>query len=113
MYDLPPDLPRLRTLETYLAMLLGDVRDRIGKIEQQQATSAPRRALPDKPEYVLSYLRERGQPIADSVHLGDCKQVSHHTRPLTRDQALQAITSGGIRACEICRPDSSLGVLDS
>ncbi|MEU6877651.1 DUF6233 domain-containing protein [Streptomyces sp. NPDC046712] len=34
------------------------------------------------------------------------------TQPLTREQALQAIASGGIRACEICRPDSDLGVLD-
>lgn len=113
MYDLPTDLPRLRTLETYLDMLLGDVRDRIGKIEQQQVAAKPVRALPDAPAYVLSYLRKRGQPVADSVHLGDCRQVSHHTRPLTREQALQAITSGGIRACEICRPDSELGVLDS
>jgi len=112
VYDLPTDLPRLRTLETYLAMLLGDVCERIAKIEQQQKAAAPRRALPDRPEYVLSYLRERGQPVADSVHLGDCEQVSHHTRPLAREQALQAITGGGLRACEICRPDSELGVLD-
>ncbi|MFE7710569.1 hypothetical protein ACFU6I_33375 [Streptomyces sp. NPDC057486] len=36
MYDLPPDLPRLRTLETYLAMLLAQVRQRIGDVEQQE-----------------------------------------------------------------------------
>lgn len=112
MYDLPPDLLRLRTLETYLAMLLGDVRERIAKAEQQQAAAAPVRARLEGPAYVLSYLRERGQPVVDSVHLGDCRQASHHTRPLTREQALQAITSGGIRACEICRPDSELGVLE-
>ncbi|MFJ6578356.1 DUF6233 domain-containing protein [Streptomyces sp. NPDC091368] len=112
MYDLPPDLLRLRTLETYLAMLLGDVRERIAKTEQQEAAAAPVRARLDGPPYVLSYLRERGQPVVDSVHLGDCRQTSHHTRPLTREQALQALTAGGIRACEICRPDSELGILD-
>ncbi|MFE5941543.1 DUF6233 domain-containing protein [Streptomyces sp. NPDC056480] len=35
-----------------------------------------------------------------------------HRRPLSRDDARQALTDGGIRACEICRPDSELGILD-
>ncbi|MER7517760.1 DUF6233 domain-containing protein [Streptomyces sp. NPDC126499] len=112
MYDLPPDLPRLRTLETYLAMLLGDVRDRIRKAEQQQAAAVSARTLPAGPGFVLSFLRKGGQAHADSVHLDDCTMASRHTRPLDRDQALQAITTGGIRACEICRPDSELGVLE-
>ncbi len=72
----------------------------------------PVRQLPTGPTWVLSYLRQRGQPVEDSVHLGDCRMASHHAKPLTREQALQAITSGGIRACEICRPDSDLGVLE-
>ncbi|MER6098325.1 DUF6233 domain-containing protein [Streptomyces sp. NPDC001728] len=50
--------------------------------------------------------------VADSVHRGDCRLASHHTEPLTREQARQAITSGGIPACGICRPDSELGVLE-
>lgn len=110
--DLPPDLPRLRTLETWLTYTLHRVRVRISEVEQREADMRPRRPLPDGPSWVLSYLRERGQPVADSVHVGDCRMASHHTRPLSREQALRAITSEGIRACEICRPDSGLGVLE-
>ncbi|MFE9738799.1 DUF6233 domain-containing protein [Streptomyces sp. NPDC006477] len=76
---------------------------------RERASRLPRL---EGPEFLLSYLRAGGQPKADSVHLGDCRMVSHHTKPLDRDQARQAITSGGIRACEICRPDSELGVLE-
>ncbi|MFE5628288.1 DUF6233 domain-containing protein [Streptomyces sp. NPDC056463] len=32
--------------------------------------------------------------------------------PLSCDEARRALTDGGIRACEICRPDSELGILD-
>lgn len=110
--DLPPDLPRLRTLETWLAYSLHRVQARISEVEQREADMRPRRQLPDGPTWVLSYLRVRGQATEDSVHLGGCKMASHHTRALTREQALRAITAGGIRACEICRPDSELGVLD-
>ncbi|MFK4225324.1 DUF6233 domain-containing protein [Streptomyces sp. NPDC019890] len=34
-----------------------------------------------------------------------------HTKPLTREQALRAITEEGITACAYCRPDTDLGVL--
>jgi hypothetical protein len=109
---LPPDLPRLRTLETWLTYVLADVRARIAKIEQQEAAAAPVRARREPPQWVLSYLRQGGRPVPDSVHRGDCHMVSGHTRPLTREQALHALTDGRIRACAICRADTELGLLE-
>lgn len=34
------------------------------------------------------------------------------TRPLTREQAVEALTAQGVRPCPLCRPDTALGVLD-
>ncbi|MGW7433330.1 DUF6233 domain-containing protein [Streptomyces sp. NPDC054861] len=112
MSELPPDLPRLRTLEHWLVLSLDRVRSRIAEIETREAAMRPVRVLPAGPGWVLSYLRERGRPVADSVHIGDCKLAGPHRKPLNQDEARQAITAGGIRACEICRPDSDLGILD-
>ncbi|MFB7589392.1 DUF6233 domain-containing protein [Streptomyces sp. NPDC056169] len=109
---LPPDLPRLRVLETWAEIMLGEIRRRIAEAEQWEAAMRPVRPLPEGPTWVLSYLREGGQPVADSVHVGGCSMASRHTRSLDREQAREALASHGIRACEICRPDSELGILD-
>jgi len=110
-----PTSPELEKLRFLYRVQLGQVAQterwieaELGKLRERAA----RQPLPAGPEYVLSYLRAGGHATADSVHLGDCRMVSHHTKPLDRDQARQAITSGGLRACEICRPDSELGVLE-
>ncbi|WP_031086784.1 DUF6233 domain-containing protein [Streptomyces sp. NRRL WC-3549] len=112
MSDLPPDLPRLRTLEHWLALSLDRVRARIAEVETRETAMRPVRVLPQGPEWVMSYLRVRGSPLADSVHIGDCKLAGPQKRPLSGDDARRALTEGGIRACEVCRPDSELGILD-
>ncbi|MFE5940560.1 DUF6233 domain-containing protein [Streptomyces sp. NPDC056470] len=112
MSELPPDLPRLRTLEHWFVLSLDRVRRKIAEVETHEAAMRPVRTLPDGPGWVLSYLRERGRPVADSIHIGDCRLAGKNIRPLGPDEARRAITTGGIRACEICRPDSELGILD-
>ncbi|MGW2305882.1 DUF6233 domain-containing protein [Streptomyces sp. NPDC001809] len=112
MSELPPDLPRLRTLEHWLVLSLDRVRERIAEIETREAALRPVRALPEGPGWVLSFLREGGRPIADSIHIGDCRLAARHRKPLSREEARRALTAGGIRACDICRPDSELGILD-
>lgn len=110
-----PELEKLRFLYFLYRVQLGQVAQTERWIEAELAKvreRASRRPLPAGPAFVLSYLRVGGKATADSVHLGDCAMVSHHTRPLDEQQARQAVTSGGIRACEICRPDSELGVLE-
>jgi hypothetical protein len=108
----PPDLPRLRILETWAEVMLREIRQRIAEAERKEAATRPVRTRPEGPTWILGYLRRGGQPVADSVHLGGCHLASGHTRPLDRDQAREALTTGGIRACDICRPDSELGILD-
>ncbi|WP_329274045.1 DUF6233 domain-containing protein [Streptomyces sp. NBC_00691] len=112
MSELPPDLPRLRTLEHWLVLSLDRVRERIAEVETREAALRPVRALPEGPGWVLSFLREGGRPVADSIHIGDCRLAARHRKPLSREEARRALTDGGMRACEICRPDSELGILD-
>lgn len=112
MLDLPTDLAQLRVLERFAELLLSEVRARITQVERQQAALRPVRALPQGPEWVLSYLRQNGLPVEDSVHRSDCRMASRHTRPLTRDDAVRALTTTRITACPICRPDTDLGLLD-
>ncbi len=88
------------------------VRHRIAEVETREAALRPVRQLPEGPGWVLSFLREGGRPVPDSVHIGDCRLAARHRKPLSRDEARRALTDGGIRACEICRPDSELGILD-
>ncbi|MEK9523988.1 DUF6233 domain-containing protein [Streptomyces venezuelae] len=110
-----PTSPELEKLRFLYRVQLGQVAQTERWIEAELAKVreiAARRSLPAGPAFVLSYLRVGGKATADSVHLGDCRMVSHHTKPLDEQQARQAITAGGLRACEICRPDSELGVLD-
>ncbi|MFF2306040.1 DUF6233 domain-containing protein [Streptomyces sp. NPDC058128] len=112
MSELPPDLPRLRTLEHWLVLSLARVRERIAEVETREAALRPVRPRPEGPGWGLSFLREGGRPVADSIHIGDCPMTAPHRRPLSREEARQALTAGGIRACDICRPDSELGILD-
>ncbi|MFE5618303.1 DUF6233 domain-containing protein [Streptomyces sp. NPDC056524] len=112
MSELPPDLPRLRTLEHWLVLSLDRVRRRIAEVETREAAMRSVRVLPEGPGWVMSYLRVGGRPVADSVHMGDCALAGPQKRPLSSDDARRALTEGGIRACEICRPDSELGILE-
>ncbi|MFF9150506.1 DUF6233 domain-containing protein [Streptomyces sp. NPDC014861] len=59
---------------------------------------------------MLGYLRERGRPVPDRIHLGDCRMTAKHTEPLTRDQARDILTQGKISACPFCQPDAELGL---
>ncbi|APE26745.1 DUF6233 domain-containing protein [Streptomyces venezuelae] len=111
---LPPDLPRLRTLEHWLTLSLDRVRARIAEVEAREASLRPVRQRAERPGWVLSYLREGGRPVADSVHIDGCRLAASHQKPLTCEEARRALADGRVRACEICRPDSEheLGILE-
>ncbi|MFG3043293.1 DUF6233 domain-containing protein [Streptomyces sp. NPDC048330] len=64
------------------------------------------------PGWDLSYLREKGRRVPDSVHIDDCRMAGKNTGPLTRDEARQILSEGSAAPCAICRPDSDLGLLD-
>jgi hypothetical protein len=108
--DLPPDLPRLRTLETWLAMTLDRVRQQIATEEALTAERAARQAPPPPPEWELELDLGR-RPVR--VHVGGCSMGGKGFRrhALTREAALRALAEH-LDACQYCRPDADLGVLD-
>ncbi|GFE19991.1 DUF6233 domain-containing protein [Streptomyces nigrescens] len=108
MSELPPDLPRLRTLETWLQLTLDQVRQAI-TVAQQQAALQQRAVPPPPPDWVLQLrIDGEGQPIA--VHVGGCRTAGRRARPISRDQAMRAIAEG-LEPCGLCRPDTELGIL--
>ncbi|WP_438489605.1 DUF6233 domain-containing protein [Streptomyces sp. S186] len=108
MHDLPPDLPRLRTLETWLQLTLDHVRQAIVIAEQREA-QRQRATPPPSPDWLLQLSIGAGsQPIA--VHVGGCSSAGRRARPIGRDQAMRALAEG-LEACVLCRPDTELGIL--
>ena len=111
MTDLPPDLLRLRTLETWLALTLDDVRRAIAHAEQrEQERQRGIEARPAPPDWLLELGLNRESPPVQ-VHVGGCWNAGKRTRGIGRDEALRALADG-IKACGACRPDSELGFLD-
>ena len=110
MQDLPPDLPRLRTLETWLNHTLDRVRQAIAAAEQREAERQRGiAARPSKPDWLIEQSLNGRQAVY--VHVGGCHMAGKRSRGVDRDQALRALAEG-VDACSHCRPDTELGVLD-
>ncbi|MFF4828238.1 DUF6233 domain-containing protein [Streptomyces sp. NPDC001312] len=111
MNDLPMDLPRLRTLETWLLLTLDRVRQQIAQAERrEQERQRGIEARPPEPEWMLEHgLNRDALPI--TVHVGGCHMAGKRRKGVPRDVALRALTEG-VQACGHCRPDAELGFLD-
>ncbi|MGW0614786.1 DUF6233 domain-containing protein [Streptomyces sp. NPDC002788] len=111
MTDLPPDLLRLRTLETFLVLLLDEVRRAVAAAELREAERQRGvEARPPTPDWLIERGLDRDSaPIY--VHVGDCWNAGKRSRGVERDRALRALAEG-VMACPQCRPDSALGYLD-
>jgi hypothetical protein len=109
--DLPPDLPRLRTLETWLALSLEQVRARITQVERQERERQRGEAhRPPVPDWTIETGIGAGHaPLY--VHVGGCHMAGKRQRPVARDQAMRALVDG-VEPCGHCRPDTALGVLE-
>lgn len=110
---MPPEerLAALRFLLRVQERDLARTRAWIRAEEQRAAEHARRRPPPPPPDWAVEYGPSgRTQPLA--VHTGECWRSDFRMRPLTREQALEAITRRGLEACIMCRPDAQLGVLD-
>lgn len=103
-------LDQLHFLRRYLLQELARVDGWIKQEEERAAAIARRTPLP-VPDWVLSYPRAGSTTRPDAVHVGDCGMAGKRTKPISRDQALRAL-SEGVEPCPFCRPDSELGVLD-
>ncbi|MFI9819934.1 DUF6233 domain-containing protein [Streptomyces sp. NPDC052013] len=110
MTDLPPDLLRLRTLETFLQLLLGEVRRAIAYAEQREAERQRSiEARPPTPDWLLELGLNRASPV--QVHVGGCWNAGKRSKGIGREDALRALADG-IKACGACRPDNELGYLE-
>ncbi|MFJ9924344.1 DUF6233 domain-containing protein [Streptomyces rubiginosohelvolus] len=118
--DLPPDLPRLRTLETWAATYLTRIRARIAAVERQQVQQPLRQAPAEGRASVAA--RCRSGPGADTglVSGGGRYRGSRHGDPagwlLGRGRSLVPVSAERARAemadgaqpCVVCRPDRVL-----
>lgn len=109
MFDLPPDLPRLRTLELWHRLWLDRIQQAIAEAEADEQRQQ-KEAAHTRP--VVGWRIER-RHMTDNrdgyLHVGDCHMGGG--RACTREQALEALAAGVV-ACEFCRPDTELGVLE-
>ncbi|MGO4635010.1 DUF6233 domain-containing protein [Streptomyces sp. 2RAF24] len=80
-------------------------------MEKREAAMRPVRTLPEGPGWVVAYLRERGRRVPAAVHIGDCTLAGKNKESVSGDEARRILTEGRIPGCEICRPDSELGIL--
>ncbi|MFE6977232.1 DUF6233 domain-containing protein [Streptomyces sp. NPDC057682] len=109
MYDLPSDLPRLRTLEHQLSIWLGHIRAAIAAAEQREAERRQgEERRPPVPDWIVELGIGVGRPPSE-VHAGHCYAAGKRRRAIDRDEA-RALLASGVRACTRCRPDTDLGM---
>lgn len=118
MSDLPPDLPRLRTLQTYLGLQLQQVNARIEDLEKTARTPdaspspPPAKSGPEAAQgAALAELRwwrfvpNRGTP-GGVLHRGDCHLASGGA--LLNLTEARLILDEGARPCDGCCPEVRL-----
>ncbi|MCR8943949.1 DUF6233 domain-containing protein [Streptomyces sp. OUCMDZ-4982] len=112
MIDLPPDLPRLRTLRTWHEQCLREIDHAIAAAEEQahvERQAQERRAAAAPPPWMVGLQDITGTP--EELHQGGCIMWAHRRRKaVTRDEARELLAAG-IRACQFCKPDLELGIL--
>lgn len=105
--DLPPDLPRLHTLRTYLQVQLAHVDAAIRHHEQQTRINTPP-AVHEPPPWLAEY-GIGGERTIVQIHRGDCAMTGNRTRAISEQEARAGVADVG--ACQYCRPDTALGIL--
>ncbi|MFJ5548746.1 DUF6233 domain-containing protein [Streptomyces sp. NPDC093225] len=110
MSVLPPDLPRLRTLVTYLRGELKRTEAALAAAEEAETQEAVRRLPPEPPAWLIERGIGTGRP-AIRLHVGGCWDTGKRSIPATTEQVRHLLTEG-VPACPHCRPDTALGVLE-
>ncbi|GAA1906154.1 DUF6233 domain-containing protein [Streptantibioticus ferralitis] len=115
---LPPDLYRLRTLQTYLRLQLDAVNTHIEQLEQvrrtkeqharrstRQREEAPSTAVPDDGLRWWRFAPDRSGRGGGTLHRGDCHSGAGALLSLAE---ARAILAEGARPCQNCRPEDRL-----
>ncbi|MCL7382123.1 DUF6233 domain-containing protein [Streptomyces sp. 35G-GA-8] len=98
-----PRLAALRFLERVQLRDLERTRHWIAAEEGRAAETATTQPQPPPPEWVVD---------RKIVHSGDCWAADKRSQAITRKQAIEALTQHQKQPCDVCRPDTSLSVLD-
>ncbi|MFE9850371.1 DUF6233 domain-containing protein [Streptomyces sp. NPDC005576] len=110
MYDLPPDLPRLHTLRTWIALQLDHIDKAIAAAERETAPArqpAVERTVEPPPTPDWGITRQgRGAPVTE-IHRGDCWAYAGRMEPISREQAIAELRAG-VQPCDVCRPEQEL-----
>ncbi|GGU84338.1 hypothetical protein GCM10010260_16710 [Streptomyces filipinensis] len=83
-------------------------------IADEERREAERRRRLASRQAAPEWLIERGLNGSSAVyvHLGGCTSAGGRSKGVGRDQAVRALTEGGVPACPLCRPDTALGLLE-
>ncbi|WP_405754175.1 DUF6233 domain-containing protein [Streptomyces sp. NBC_00073] len=108
MSELPPDLPRLRTVVPYLRRELVRAERALTIVEEREALAAQRRPLPEPPAWLIERGIEVGR-LPVRVHAGGCWDARKRCTGMSMDEARRALAEG-VQACPHCRPDAALGM---
>jgi len=76
--------------------------------KRQAEEERGRTRRPPVPDWILELNRATGHPLA--VHVGDCGMAGRRKRPVGQDDARRLLTTDGVPACLICRPDTALHI---
>nr|WP_202458389.1 DUF6233 domain-containing protein [Streptomyces sp. SID5464] len=133
---MPPDSRRLRAILAYLDQQLADEETIVTYLRlQREAVRAalaraeappPRRSrlpkggtglgpmaqIAPRPQFVVQQKRTARGPQPAIIHVGDCSMIEGTPYWITEHDARVSITDPNIEACQFCRPDTELGVLD-
>lgn len=106
--ELPPDLSRLRAIETYLQLQLRSVQQRVAEVEQWEKTREAAARPRNLPEWTLQMdIGPVPRPVA--VHHGECTVGGKRLKRISRRDAIEAL-GAGILPCALCRPERELQV---
>ncbi|MGW6203704.1 DUF6233 domain-containing protein [Streptomyces sp. NPDC055089] len=78
--------------------------------ERRLAEVAARLPLPPPPHWTVEQGIGQGRRVA-AVHQGFCRPAGPRVRPVGMDEARRLLAMDTGLACQLCRPDTELGVL--
>ncbi|MFF8271837.1 DUF6233 domain-containing protein [Streptomyces sp. NPDC016562] len=110
MSVLPPDLPRLRTLVTYLRGELSRTEQALAAAEELDAATTRQQPAPDPPAWLVERGIGAGR-LPVRLHTGDCWDTGNRCIPSGAEQ-VRRLLAEGVPACIHCRPDTAHGVLE-
>ncbi|WP_093714180.1 DUF6233 domain-containing protein [Actinacidiphila alni] len=112
MSELPPDLPRLRVIETHLRLQLAEVQQAIATAERKAQREAGRPLPRIQPPAGMEWWRL--EPIQGDrmpiLHRHGCPGSTEQMSPLNRGAARDSLANPAYPAtpCPRCRPDLAL-----